>query len=45
MIDEALKNKIVLCSPINLYAALSIVRQASEYYALKKTSKEVLDLM
>jgi len=45
MIDEALKNKIVLCSPINLYAALSVVRQASEYYALEKTSKEVLDLM
>ena len=45
IIDEALKNKIVLCSPINLYATLSIVRQASEYYALEKTSKEVLDLM
>lgn len=24
---------------------LSVVRQASEYYALEKTSKEVLDLM
>jgi DNA recombination protein RmuC len=45
IIDDALGNKIVLCSPNNLYAMLSIVRQASKYYALEKTSKEVLELM
>ena len=45
IIDDALSNKIVLCSPNNLYAMLSIVRQASKYYALEKTSKEVLELM
>jgi len=45
IIDDALGNKIVLCSPNNLYATLSVVRQATEYYALEKTSKEVLELM
>lgn len=45
IIDEALSNKMVLCSPNNLYATLSVVRQATEYYALEKTSKEVLELM
>jgi DNA recombination protein RmuC len=45
IIDDALSNKIVLCSPNNLYAMLSVVRQASKYYALEKTSKEVLELM
>jgi DNA recombination protein RmuC len=45
IIDDALGNKIVLCSPNNLYAMLSVVRQASKYYALEKTSKEVLELM
>ncbi len=45
IIDDALSNKIVLCSPNNLYAMLSVVRQASEYFALEKTSKEVLELM
>jgi DNA recombination protein RmuC len=45
IIDKALNSKIVLCSPINLYATLSVVRQASEYYALEKASKEVLELM
>ena len=42
IIDDALSNKIVLCSPNNLYAMLSVVRQASKYYVLEKTSKEVL---
>lgn len=45
IIDDALGNKIVLCSPNNLYAMLSVVRQASNYYVLEKTSKEVLALM
>jgi len=45
IIDDALGNKIVLCSPNNLYAMLSVVRQASKYYVLEKTSKEVLALM
>ncbi|MGC9101305.1 MAG: DNA recombination protein RmuC [Caldisericum sp.] len=31
IIDESLSKKIVLCSPTNLYAMLSVVRQASEY--------------
>lgn len=44
IIDEAMNKNIVLCSPNNLYALLSIVRQASNYYTLEKTSKEVLDL-
>jgi len=45
IIDDSLNNKIVLCSPSNLYAMLSVVRQASKYFALEKTSKEVMELM
>lgn len=45
IIDEALVKGIVLCSPNNLYAMLSVVRQATEYFALEQTSKEVLELM
>ncbi|MGC9125492.1 MAG: DNA recombination protein RmuC, partial [Caldisericaceae bacterium] len=45
IIDDSLGSKIVLCSPTNLYAMLSVVRQASEYFALEKTSKEVMELM
>ncbi|MFU2158835.1 DNA recombination protein RmuC [Caldisericum sp. AR60] len=45
IIDESLSKKIVLCSPTNLYAMLSVVRQASEYFTLEKTSKEIMELM
>jgi len=45
IIDEALKKGIVLCSPNNLYAMLSVVRQATEYFTLEQTSKQVLELM
>lgn len=45
IIDEALGKGIVLCSPNNLYAMLSVVRQATEYFNLEQTSKQVLELM
>lgn len=45
IVDEALKKKIVLCSPVTLYAVLSIVRQASSYYMIQKNTKDILDLM
>ncbi len=45
IIDEALKEKIVLSSPNNLYAILSSVRQAYRYYTLEKASKEILNLL
>ena len=36
MIDEALKSKIVLCSPMTLYAVLSLIRQATESFHLEE---------
>lgn len=45
IVDEALGKGIVLCSPNNLYAMLSVVRQATEYFNLEQTSKQVLELM
>jgi len=45
IIDEALSKQIVLTSPTTLYALLSVVRKATEYYMLEKSVKEVLDLL
>jgi DNA recombination protein RmuC len=45
IIDEALLRQIVLTSPTTLYALLSVVRKATEYYMLEKSVKEVLDLL
>src|SRR5204862_167993 len=42
LLDDALRAKVVLCSPLTLYAVLAVVRQASEAAALERTSGEVL---
>jgi DNA recombination protein RmuC len=42
LLDDALRQKVVLCSPLTLYAVLAVVRQASEAAALERTSGEVL---
>ncbi len=44
IIDKALKNKVVLCSPITLYAILAIIRQAIDSFRLEKTASEILSL-
>ncbi|HYD10983.1 MAG TPA: DNA recombination protein RmuC [Acidimicrobiales bacterium] len=45
LIDSALAQKVVLCSPLTLYAVLSVVRQAAEAAALERTSGEVLSVL
>jgi len=45
VMDFALKQKVVLCSPFTLYAMLSIVRQAHEHFRFEKDIKKVIDLI
>ena len=45
LIDEALAKKIVLASPLTLYAMLAVMRQAAENANLMKTADEVLKLL
>ncbi len=42
IMDEALKDKVVLCSPFTLYAVLSIIRQAHEHFRFEKDIKKIL---
>lgn len=44
ILDEGIKNKVVFCSPITLFAVLAVIRQASENFNLEKTSNEILSL-
>lgn len=44
VIDSALKSKVILCSPITLYAILAIMRQAVENFNLQKATNEMLSL-
>ncbi len=45
ILDNALKNKVVLCSPITLFAILAVIRQAVDNFALEQTSNEILSLL
>ncbi|MCE5300522.1 MAG: DNA recombination protein RmuC [Spirochaetia bacterium] len=41
-IDDALKMKVVVCSPFTLYAFVSVMRQAAENFKMEKASREIL---
>ena len=43
--DEALKQKVIPCSPFTLYAVLSVVRQAHENFSYEKATKEIVNLI
>ncbi|MBF0511101.1 MAG: DNA recombination protein RmuC [Candidatus Omnitrophica bacterium] len=45
MMDEALKDKVVLCSPFTLYAVLSVIRQAHEHFRFEKDLKKIIELI
>ena len=45
LLDEALKNKVILCSPITLYAVLAVIRQAVDNFNLEKTAAKILSLL
>ena len=45
VIDSALQNKVILCSPLTLYIVLAVIRQASENFAVEQRSQEILSLL
>jgi len=45
LIDESLKQKVILCSPITLYAILAIIRQAVDNFSLEKKASLIISLM
>jgi DNA recombination protein RmuC len=45
IMDEGIKNRVIFCSPITLFAVLAVVRQAVDNFALEKTSNEILSLL
>ena len=45
LIDFSLERKIILCSPITLYAILSLVRQAVSNFAMEQKAGEMQELV
>ncbi|MFH1655966.1 MAG: DNA recombination protein RmuC [Candidatus Omnitrophota bacterium] len=45
LIDNAMKQKVVLCSPFTLYAMLSVIRQAFENFYYEKATKNIVNVI
>jgi len=44
ILDEAMRNKVILCSPLTLYAMLAVIRQAVDNFNLERTASRALVL-
>jgi DNA recombination protein RmuC len=42
LLDDALRQRVVLCSPLTLYAMLSMMRQSAENYNVMQTAGEIV---
>mgnify|MGYP001330712141 CR=1 FL=1 len=45
LIDYALNKKVLLCSPLTLYAMLSLIYQATRNFAMEEKATEVMNLL
>ncbi len=45
LIDEAMEKKVILSSPMTLYAMLAVIRQAAENANIMKTADEIISLL
>ena len=45
LIDYALGKKVLLCSPLTLYAMLSLIYQATRNFAMEEKATEVMNLL
>jgi DNA recombination protein RmuC len=42
LLDQALKQKVIFCSPLTLYAILAVIRQAMDNFNLERTAHKIL---
>ena len=45
IVDDALKDKVILCSPVTLFAVLCVMRQAVQIFTLESTAADILSLL
>ena len=45
VLEDALGHKIVMCSPLTLFAVLAVVRQAVDSFRLERTTNEILEVL
>ncbi|MBK7091746.1 MAG: DNA recombination protein RmuC [bacterium] len=42
LLDDAMRSKVIICSPLTLYAILAVIRQASDNFAFERASEQIL---
>ena len=45
MIDKALAQRVVLCSPFTLFAVLAVIRQSTDQHQIARTGDEILECL
>jgi DNA recombination protein RmuC len=45
LLDEAMGQRVVMCSPLTLFAFLGVIRQAFDNFMIEQTSDEILQLI
>jgi DNA recombination protein RmuC len=45
LIEEAMRQHVVICSPLTLFAFLGVIRQAFDNFMIEQTSREILSLL
>jgi len=45
LLDNAMKQKVIICSPLTLYAILAVIRQAMDNFNLAAKTNEVFKYM
>ena len=45
IIDSALRQKVILCSPLTLYVVLALIRQAAQNFNVERKSREIVNIV
>ncbi len=45
LLDDSIRLKVVLCSPLTLYAILAVIRQATDSFRVEQSSHRILELL
>lgn len=45
VLDEAMKQKVIFCSPLTLYAILAVIRQAMDMFRLEGTTRQIFAVL
>lgn len=45
LLDDALRSKVILCSPLTLYAVLAVIRQAMDNFRMEEKAGKIIALL